>query len=110
MSENTETQEFSSEINDGSDQEGENQQQTAQNLTPQEVKKKLNSLKIKFNGKEVEEKLPFEIDEEHADYMRRQIQMAKLAQTKSQESAALERDIINFIQELKTNPRKALSN
>lgn len=80
-----------------------------QELTPSE-KKKLSSLKYKFNGKEYEEKLPFEIDEDHAEYMRKQIQMAKLAQSKSQESANLEREVVSFLQELKTNPRKALAN
>ena len=85
-------------------------------LTPQE-KKRISSLKIKFNGKEYDEKLPFEIDEEHSDYMRKQIQMAKLSQSKAQEYANLEKDtkalqadIAQFFQELKTNPKKALSN
>lgn len=73
-------------------------------------KKKISSLKYKFNGKDFDEKLPFEIDEEHADYMRKQIQMSKLAQSKSEQSAALEKEVVSFLQELKTNPRKALSN
>jgi len=84
-------------------------EQEIENLTPQE-KKRVSSLMLKFNGKEVEEKLPFEIDEEHADYMRRQLQLAKLSQSKSQEVASLEKEVVAFLQELKTNPRKALAN
>lgn len=87
-----------------------------QELTPPE-KKRISSLKIKFNGKEIDEKLPFEIDEEHSDWMRKQIQMSKLAASKGQEyanlekeSSALKADIQQFFQELKTNPKKALAN
>lgn len=73
-------------------------------------KKRIKQLAIKYNGKEYTEELPFEIDEEHADYMRRQIQLAKLSQSKAQEAAALEKEVVSFLQELKTNPRKALAN
>lgn len=75
-----------------------------------EAKKMLKELEIKYNGKTEKIQLPFEIPEEHAEYMRRQAQMAKMGQTKAQEAAAWERDTMAFIQELKTNPRKVLSN
>lgn len=80
-------------------------------LTPTE-KKRINSLKLKYNGREIEEKLPFEIDDDPAaiEYMTRQLQLAKMSQTKAQESANLEREVVAFMQELKTNPRKALAN
>lgn len=75
-------------------------------------KKRINSLKIKYNGKEIEEKLPFEIDDDPAaiEYMTKQLQLAKLSQSKSQEAKALESEVVSFLQELKTNPRKALAN
>ena len=80
-------------------------------------RKRVSAIKVKFNGKESEEKLPFEIDEEHADWMREQIQKAKLSASKGQEYANLEKenkalmaDVQAFFQELKTNPKKALSN
>lgn len=76
----------------------------------QEQKKKLKALKLKFNGKEIDEELPFEIDEEHADWMKKQLQMSKLAQSKAQEAAELQKEVVAFIQELKTNPKKALAN
>lgn len=75
-----------------------------------EAKKLLKELELKYNGKVSKEKLPFEIPEEHADWMRRQMQMAKMAQVKAQESSNLEREVIEFFNELKTNPRKALAN
>lgn len=75
-----------------------------------EAKRLLKELELKYNGKVSKEKLPFEIPEEHADWMRRQMQMAKMAQTKAQESSALERDVMEFFNELRTNPRKALAN
>lgn len=75
-----------------------------------EAKKRLKQLEIKYNGKTEKVDLPFEIDEEHADYMRTKLQKEKLATQKAQEFAALEKDILNFFQELKKDPRKALSN
>ena len=83
--------------------------ESTENLTPTE-KKRVNSLMLKFNGKEYEEKLPFEIDEDQSDWMRKQLQLAKMSQTKSQEVASLEKEVVAFLQELKTNPRKALAN
>jgi DNA phosphorothioation-dependent restriction protein DptG len=77
-------------------------------LTPAE-KKKLKQLDIKFNGKSEKIDLPFEIDEEHADFMRKQLQMAKMAQVKAQEAAGWEREVAGFLHELQANPRKALS-
>ena len=75
-------------------------------------KKRINSVKIKYNGKDFEEKLPFEIDEDPAviEYMTKQLQLAKMSQVKAQEAKTLEQDIVSFLQELKTNPKKALSN
>lgn len=75
-----------------------------------EVKKMLKELEIKYNGKTEKIQLPFEIPEEHAEYMRRQAQMAKMGQSKAQEAAGWERDTMVFLEELKTNPRKVLSN
>lgn len=78
---------------------------------PVEVpKKKIKQIKGKFNGKEFVEDLPFEIDEEHAEYFQRQLQMARMGQYKAQELSSFEKEVGAFLQELKTNPRKALQN
>ena len=81
----------------------------AESLTPAEIKK-YKQLKLKFNGKETTEDLPFEVDEAQLDWMTKQRQKAMLADHKSQEYAQLEREIGAFVQELRKNPKKALSN
>lgn len=86
----------------------------AQTGTPKEqaqAKKMLKSLKIKFNGQEYNEVLPFEIPDDQAsrDYMSKQLQMSRLAQSKSQEYSTLEKEVQSFVEELRKNPRKALS-
>lgn len=77
----------------------------------QAAKKMLKELKIKYNGKELVEKLPFEIpdDDEARDFMTRHLQMSKLSSTKSQEYSQLEKEVRQFVDELKKNPRKVLS-
>ena len=102
------TQEVESLETEGQEQEASPE---APKATEAEVKKTLKKLKIKFNGKEMEEELPFEIpdDEKAREYMTRQIQMSKLSQSKAQEAAALEKEVKSFIEELRKNPRKVLS-
>lgn len=75
-----------------------------------EAKRALRELKLKFNGKEYVEKLPFDLPAEAEEYMRRHLQMSKLSQVKAQEQAQLEREVSAFFQELRSNPKKALSN
>lgn len=87
----------------------------SQEQTPQPTAKqiaKMKSFKYKYNGKEMDENLPFEVDDtpENRDYLTRQAQMARLSTSKAQEAATLERDVRAFIDELRKNPRKALSN
>lgn len=76
----------------------------------EQARKTLKSLKIKYNGKEYEEQLPFEIpdDEKAVEYMRRQLQLSKMAQIKAQEKAEIEREVAAFIQQLRANPRAVL--
>lgn len=76
-----------------------------------ELKKALKKLKIKVDGKELEEELPFEIPDskEAIDYMTRQLQMGRMGSKRAQEYAALEKDVRDFISELKKDPRKVLS-
>lgn len=73
-------------------------------------KKMIKQLQLKFNGKDLTEDLPFEIEEEHKDWYIKQRQKAMLADHKSNEFSQLEREVGAFIQELRKNPRKALSN
>lgn len=77
----------------------------------QAVAKRLKSLKLKVDGREIEESLPFEIDDtpENRDWMTKQLQMSKVAQKRMGEKAQLENEVNRFIQELRSNPRKILA-
>jgi len=91
-----------------------NLQDAAVNGTPSEqkaAKKMLKELKIKYNGKELVEKLPFEIpdDEESRTFMTKHLQMSKQGNVKAQEYNQLESEVRSFIDELRKNPRKVLS-
>lgn len=92
------------------EEDGESGDEEQQELTPAQ-KKRLKKLKLKFNGKELEEELPFEIDDDPRaiEYMTRQLQLAKLSQTKAQEYAQLEKELKQFVEQLRSNPRKILS-
>lgn len=84
-------------------------EETVEEFTPAEIKK-IKQLKLKFNGKEIIEDLPFEVEEAHADWLVKQRQKAMLADHKANEYSQLEREIGQFIQELRSNPKKALAN
>lgn len=76
-----------------------------------EAKKTLKSLRIKVDGREFEEDLPFELpdDEEAVEWMKRNLQMSRMGQKRSQELSTLEKEVRQFVDELKKNPRKVLS-
>jgi len=75
------------------------------------AKAKLKQLKLKIYGQEVSEDLPFEIDDDPkvVEYMTKQLQLAKASQRSMQEKSQLEKEVGAFIEELKKNPRKILS-
>lgn len=79
-------------------------------LTNAQKKQMINKLKIKYNGREYDEELPFEIPDNDAarDYMSKNLQMAKLGQAKSQQYSQLEKEVISFIEQLRANPKAAL--
>lgn len=78
----------------------------------QAIVKRLNSLKIKVDGQEYDEKLPFDIDpsnKEAVEYMRKNLQMSKAAQKRMGEKAQLENEVRSFLDQLKKNPKQLLS-
>lgn len=93
----------------------ENQEQSE---TPAEAKKeeakiakKLKQLKLKVDGKEVNEDLPFEVDEgsEAAEYMTKQLQLAKAAQKRMGEASDYKKkldQVGEYLQQAKGNPKK----
>ena len=72
-------------------------------------KKTLRELKLKVDGKDFVEKLPFELPEEAAEYMTKQLQMSKAASKRMAEHADLQKQINSFITDLRKDPRKILS-
>lgn len=113
MSENTGASDSnvtaSSEISNSEVDSGEENSPEEAALTPAEIKK-YKKLSLKFNGKEIEEDLDFEVDDKQREWMTKQRQKAMLADHKANEYSQLEREVGAFIKELRTNPKKALSN
>lgn len=77
----------------------------------QQAVKTLKKLTLKIDGEEFEEELPFEIpnDPKAIEFMKRELQMGRMGQKRAQEKAAIEKDVMQFLQDLKKNPKKALS-
>lgn len=75
-------------------------------------KVRLKQLRLKVDGQEETVDLPFEIDDDPkaVEWMKRQLQMAKMGNRRAQEKSDLEREVSAFIDELRKNPKKALSN
>lgn len=62
-------------------------------------------LKLKVDGKDFEE----EFDPDDDEYLTRQLQLAKVSQKRMSEKADLEKRVQSFIEDLRKNPRKVLS-
>lgn len=79
-------------------------------LTKQE-QKTLTKLRLKVDGKEFDEELPFAIpnDAKSIEYATRQLQLAKASQSRMSQHAELQKQVTGFIEELKKNPKKILS-
>lgn len=86
--------------------------------TPAEVKKeeakiakKIRQLKLKIDGKESFEDLPFDVDEgsEAAEYMTKQLQLSKTAQKRMSEASDYKKkldQVGEYLQQAKGNPKK----
>ena len=85
--------------------------QAAQSAAAKKEAARIRKLKLKVDGQELEEELPFEIDDnpEAVEYMTRQLQMSKAAQKRMGEHAQLQKEVKYFLDELRKNPRKILS-
>jgi hypothetical protein len=71
----------------------------------QALEKKIKKLKLKVDGKDIEESF----DPDDDEYLTRNLQMAKMGQKRAQEYASLQKQVTSFVEELKKNPRKVLS-
>lgn len=102
-----ESQELESQEQDLEASESEQSQEEvkAEEQKAQEIKKQLKKLKLKVDGEELEE----EFDPDDEEYMRKQLQLAKVAQKRMAHSSQLEKEIRHFVDELRKNPRRVLS-
>ena len=77
----------------------------AKKKAEKEVEKRLKKLKLKVDGKEIEEELDLD-DEER---LVKELQMAKMGQKRAQEKAQLEKEVNAFLQALKNDPMAILA-
>lgn len=90
------------------DQQGQESQQTEQPAQQAAEKKRLNKLMLKIDGEEYEEDLPFEVDEEHAEYLKKNLQLSKKAQKSMQSEASLRSQVDQFVKSLKGDTKNTL--
>lgn len=69
------------------------------------IEKKLKKIKYQYEGKEFEQ----EYDPEDDNFIREQIQLAKMSRERARQKNELENEVMAFINDLKNNPAKALS-
>ena len=99
------------EVSDSSSESQVENNNTEQNVTPE--KKLTKKLKLKLDGLEVDEELPFEVDEsnsQHIEYLKRHLQMSKVAQKRMNEAALTRKQAEQFIEALQKDPMRVLSN
>lgn len=85
--------------------EGETLEAKVAEVKPEEKKSNKRKFKIKVDGKESEEEIDFDNEE---DLVKR-IQLAKVAQQRMQEYSQLEKEVQDFVTQLKKNPKKVLT-
>jgi hypothetical protein len=85
-------------------------EEAGEKLTKTE-KKTLRKLQLKIDGKLVDETLPFELEDkpEVVEYMKKQLQLAKVAQKRGGEYSALQKDVAAFFEALRKDPAAVLS-
>lgn len=110
----TETQATSAEASESAETESSDEtgletkgqdKKTEEKKTEEVKKSSKRKLKLKVDGKEMEEEVDFDDDE----YLTRQLQLAKAAQKRMNEYSQLEKEVAHFLKELKANPKKVLS-
>lgn len=93
-------------------EEGQVEEQDSEELTEEEVnaaeeslsedqKELIDELVLKIDGKEVVKKLPFKVGKEHIEYIRKQEQLAAVAQKRMQEAAMSKKENEDIQSELK---------
>lgn len=90
-------------------------QPAATDAQVENVVQKIKQLKLKVDGTEIIENLPFEVTEEQAEYLKKELQMSKMSQKRAQEAAELrkssqkrESELNQFLDLLKEKPELIL--
>lgn len=114
-----ETTEVSSEATESTEIGLEGEVETTGEETTEELQEELveqiRQLKLKVDGQDIIEDLPFDITPEQAEYFTKQAQLARVSQNRMQETAELkkvgvqtEAEIKGFVEALKSDPIKVL--
>ena len=84
-----------------------NQDSTAQATpkAPEKAQPRVKKFKLKVDGKDLDE----EVNLDDEEYLTKQLQLAKAAQKRMGEYATLEKQVKSFIEELRRDPKKVLS-
>ena len=114
VQEEVQEQEVQAEVQPEAKPEGE-AKPDATNKQVQEVAQKIKQLKLKVDGQELIEDLPFEVTPEQAEYLKKELQLSKMANKRAQEAAELrkksqarESELNNFLELLKEKPELIL--
>jgi hypothetical protein len=90
-------------------QEGSESQEQAPQAATIADRKRLKQLQLKIDGEELTEDLPFEVDEEHAEYLRKNLQLSKKAQKSMQETSTIKSQVQDFVKMLTSDTKAALA-
>lgn len=106
VSESTESQESSQSLESASPEVTEQAQAIKNSGAPKaEIKKALKTLKLKVDGKEQS----VEFDPNDDEFMTRELQKSRAFEKRAQDFSQLEKEVKTFIEELRKNPKKVLS-
>jgi hypothetical protein len=110
VEESTTTEEVSAE-----ETQPEQSQQEAQQEEAAKVEM-IRQLKLKIDGEEFDEELPFEVSPEHAEYLKKKLELASVAQKRMQQSAEykkqneqVQNEIKDFVLALREDPEAILA-
>ena len=75
-----------------------------ESTTDEEKVEAIRKLKLKVDGQEIEEELPFDLPPEAVEYMQKQLQLAKVSQKRMQEKSEMEKNLENLAAKLDSDP------
>ena len=75
----------------------------------EKMQESIKKLILKIDGEEIEEDLPFSVTAEQAEYLKKNLQLAKVSQKRMQETAELKKNFLDFINEFKNAPDEVMA-